>query len=463
MLHEICVIESCEMAPQLSVTRLLTPEMGFHCSLSNWAGFSAEKLRADDSQLILAVAAPEPGEALDFFRSLRTGPRLLPTVAVIPHDATEELMHTVLEATDDFVLWPVRTQELRQRLVRLLEWPDRALDVSRQRLIREIGLAQIVGTSPAFLRVLDYISLVGPSEAPVLLTGETGTGKEVCARSIHFLSRRQQGPFVPVDCGAVPENLAESELFGHTRGSFTGAHRDHRGLIALAEGGTLFLDEVDALSLTSQAKLLRFMQEGTYRPVGGERFVQADVRVIAATNRNVEHAVHDKQFRSDLYFRLNVLRVALPPLRERPGDIAMLARHFLERLTGKNNGAPKSLSPAALGKLELHRWPGNVRELFNVLTRAAVLAPGARVLPGHIVLSDDESSSPERCSTNGDFRDARSAAIAVFEQKYVEQMLRRHQGNITHAARAAGQDRRAFGRLAKKYNLHHKSGFQQAG
>jgi len=456
MLHEICVVESSGMAPQLSVGQLLTPEMGFRCRLSNWTGFSVERLQPNDPQLILAVAAPEPTEALDFLRSLRTGQRRIPTVAVIPHDATEELMHAVLQATDDFILWPVQVQEL--------EWPAHALDISRQRLMREMGLAQIVGTSPSFQRVLEYISLVGPSEAPVLLTGETGTGKEVCARSIHFLSRRQQGPFIPVDCGAIPENLTESELFGHTRGSFTGAHRDHRGLIALAEGGSLFLDEVDALSLTSQAKLLRFMQEGSYRPVGGERFIQADVRVIAATNQNVEHAVQDKQFRSDLYFRLNVLRIALPPLRERPGDIAMLARHFLERLTGQNNAARKSLSPAALGKLELHRWPGNIRELFNVLQRATVLASGARVLPGHIVLSDDVASNSERGpTTNGDFREARSAAIAMFEQNYVEQMLRTHQGNITHAARAAGQDRRAFGRLAKKYNLHHKSGFQQAG
>jgi DNA-binding NtrC family response regulator len=439
------------MAPQLSVGRLLTEEMGFHCSLSNWTSFSVERLRASDFQLVLAVAAPEPIEALDFFRSLRTGQRRVPTVAVIPHDATEELMHAVLEATDDFVLWPVRVQELRHRLVRLLERPVQALDVSRQRLMGEMGLAQIVGTSPAFLRVLEYISLLGPSEAPVLITGETGTGKEVCARTIHFLSRRQPGPFVPVDCGAIPENLTESELFGHIRGSFTDAHRDHRGLIALAEGGT------------SQAKLLRFMQEGTYRPVGGEHFVQSDLRVIAATNRNIEYSVQEKQFRSDLYFRLNVLRVALPPLRERPGDIALLAQHFLDTLTGKKNGARKCFSPAALAKLELHHWPGNVRELCNVLQRAIVLAPGTRILPGHIVLSEDTSSSPEQCSISGNFRDDRSAAIALFEQKYVEQMLRRHQGNITHAARAAGQDRRAFGRLAKKYNLHHKPKFQQAG
>jgi DNA-binding NtrC family response regulator len=354
--------------------------------------------------------------------------------------------------------------------------------------MREMGLAQVVGTSPVFQRVLEYIGLVGPSEAPVLLTGETGTGKEVCARCIHFLSRRRPGPFVPVDCGAIPENLAESELFGHIRGSFTGAHRDHRGLIALAEGGTLFLDEIDALSLTSQAKLLRFIQEGTYRPVGGERFLGSDIRVIAATNRNIEEAVREKQFRSDLYFRLNVLRVKIPPLRERPGDIALLARHFLESLIPRNsrhndghsgglnhglnhghshgldnNDARKSLSPAALGRLELHHWPGNVRELLNVLQRAAVLASGTRILPQHIELAGEEAALAETDSLDGDFRYARSAAIASFEHKYVEQMLRRHQGNITHAARAAGQDRRAFGRLAKKYNLHHKPGFQQAG
>jgi DNA-binding NtrC family response regulator len=462
MLHEICVVESSGIAPQLSMSRLLTPEMGFHCSLSNWTGFSPERLQARDLQLLLAVAAPEAGEAIDFFRSLRARPRRVPTVAVIPPETTEEFMRAVLEVTDDFVLWPVRVQELRQRLVRLLQWPAPALDTTRQNLNRQMGLAQIVGASTVFQRVLDSIALVGPGEAPVLLTGETGTGKEVCARAIHFLSRRQQGPFVPVDCGAIPENLTESELFGHVRGSFTGAHRDHQGLIALAEGGTLLLDEVDALSLNSQAKLLRFMQVGTYRPVGGERFVRTHVRVIAATNRNIESAVQEKQFRSDLYFRLNVLRVNVPPLRERPGDIALLAQHFLESLTGSSHDSRKSLSPAALGKLELHSWPGNVRELFNVLQRAAVLAPGTRVLPIHILFTGDDAVL-DRIPSHGDFRDARSAAIATFEQKYVEEMLLRHGGNITHAARAAGQDRRAFGRLAKKYNLHRRSGFQQAG
>ena len=221
-------------------------------------------------------------------------------------------------------------------------------------------------------------------------------------------------------------------------------------MVTLADGGTLFLDEIDALSLPTQAKFLRFVQESTYRPVGAEQFCRANVRVVAATNRALEQCVRDKQFRSDLYFRLNVLCLLLPALRERRADIELLARHFLEKLADSET-VPKSLSPAALRRLAAHDWPGNVRELLNVMQRAIVLAPGSQILPSHIVLSTSDSSDGENAAPN--FRSARSKAIAAFERQYVQEILQKHHGNITHAARDAGQDRRAFGRLAKKYKM----------
>lgn len=449
MAHELCLVEPTSLAPQLSLSRMLRPDDGYHCRCDNWSAFSPTELNRLDSHLLLAVAVPETTEALSFFRSQLTKPWRIPILAVIPHESSEELLRSASDAADDFMLWPIREPELRERVKRLIGGPTHAMEAAHRVLTGELGLAQVIGSTPAFDEVLAHLARMGPSDAPVLVSGETGTGKEVCARSIHLLSRRRQGPFIPVDCGAIPEHLAESELFGHVRGAFTDAHRDHKGLVSLADGGTLFLDEIDTLSLPTQAKFLRFIQEGTYRPVGAEQFCRANVRVIAATNRTLEHCVRDRQFRSDLYFRLNVLPLPLPPLRERRGDIEPLARHFLEKLADAEAPAPKSLAPAALRRLRAYDWPGNVRELMNVMQRAIVLSPGSQILPSHIVLSTSDSADREYATPN--FRHARSKAIAAFERQYVQEILQKHNGNITHAALEAGQERRAFGRLAKKY------------
>jgi DNA-binding NtrC family response regulator len=288
----------------------------------------------------------------------------------------------------------------------------------------------------------------------VLITGETGTGKEQCARAIHHVSRRRDHPFLPVDCAALPDHLFENEIFGHSRGAFTDAHRDQKGLIGLAEGGTLFLDEIDSLSLPAQAKLLRFLQERTYRPLGGDRFLHADVNVVAATNGDLEQLVHRQAFRSDLFFRLNVLRLHLVPLRERRRDIPLLARHFLSVLCSESGSGTKTLAASTLERLSGMDWPGNVRELANVILRAFVFAKGAQILPAHIqapATAESASRSPE-C-----FRAARVRAIESFEMEYVRETLRRHKGNITQAARQAGKDRRAFGRLVKRYHIDRES------
>lgn len=455
MPYELCLVEPSTMAPQLSLSRMLRPEDGYRCRRNSWSSLSDAELNRLDSQLLLAVAVPESREAISFLLSRVNRPGRIPTLAVIPSESSGEFLRTASDAADDFMLWPIREQELRERVKRLIGDSPRGLESAHAVLTGKLGLAQLVGSTPAFVEVLAQLARVGPSDAPVLISGETGTGKEVCARSIHLLSRRRQGPFIPVDCGAIPEHLAESELFGHARGAFTDAHRDHKGLVSLANHGSLFLDEIDALSLPMQAKFLRFIQERTYRPVGAEQFCLADVRVIAATNRRLEQCVNDKQFRSDLYFRLNVLHLLLPPLRERRGDIELLARHFLEKLADSEATATKLLSPPALWRLSAYDWPGNVRELMNVLQRAVVLAPGSLILPSHIVLSTSDSFHGENASAN--FRSARSNAIAAFERQYVQEILQRHHGNITHAAREAGQDRRAFGRLAKKYNFDSKA------
>jgi DNA-binding NtrC family response regulator len=428
---------------------MLRPEDGYRCKCECWSSFSAKQLSGLGSQLLLAVAVPESSAAISFFRGLSGNPGRTPTLAVVPSESSEELLRSASDASDDFMFWPIRKQELLERVKRLIGATARDKEEARKILTEEMGLAQVIGSSPAFVEVLAQLVRMGPSEAPVLITGETGTGKEVCARSIHLLSRRRQQPFIPVDCGAIPEHLAESELFGHTRGAFTDAHRDHKGLVSLADGGTLFLDEIDALSLNMQAKFLRFIQESTYRPVGGEQFCRANVRVIAATNRRLEQSMQEKQFRNDLYFRLNVLRLSIPPLRERRGDIALLAGYFLEKHGSSGTPARKWLSPVALRKLEGYDWPGNVREVSNIMHRAVLLSPGSQILPCHILLSTSDSRDLDCAPPN--FRRAKSKAIEAFERQYVLDLLEKHDGNITRAAREAGKDRRAFGRLAQKY------------
>ncbi len=397
---------------------------------------------------VLPIASPEPGKAFRLFDWLEQRPIPAPTLAILPASASPEILTTACRLVDDFVLWPFRSSELRQRVVRVLGERRMDVDAVRDRLNRELGLSSLIGADPGFLRAIQSIPRIAANDGAVLITGETGTGKELCARAIHHLSGRRNFPFVPVDCAAFPEQLLENEIFGHARGAFTDARGDQKGLAALAEGGTLFLDEIDALSLPGQAKLLRFLEDHVYRPLGCERFSHANVRIVAATNRDLETGVQNKEFRADLFFRLNVFRLRLVPLRERPGDIAILAQHFLERLSAGRER--KSLSPAALRRLTLHDWPGNVRELRNEIQRACAFTEGCQILPSHVsVPVAVPSSEPHPLR----FRDARARAISEFEKAYVEEILGKHNGNITRAAREAGKERRAFGRLAKKHQI----------
>lgn len=410
-----------------------------------------EALFPATAQLILAWASPWREQAAKFFLNLRSKSARAPIIAVLPEDADTELVRDVLEVAEDFLLEPVRKEELRLRLNRTLGPQFSAAERARQNLLAEMGLANLVGKHASFQHALDQVVSFATCDAPVLITGETGTGKELFAHAIHALSKRKDGPFVPLDCASLPDQLAEDELFGHARGAFTDAHRDRKGLAAIADEGTLFLDELDALSLANQAKFLRFLQEGTYRALGADRFTEVKVRTIAATNSSIEQQVRQRHFRSDLYFRMNVLRLHLPPLRERRGDVSLLARHFLKTQCGPFQSEPKVFSPSALRKLEAHDWPGNVRELLNTVQRAALCSTSHQILPEHVTLSWPTEEKP--ITATGPLRSAKHQVIQEFERDYVARLLAEHGGNITHAARAAGKERRAFGRLAKKYGI----------
>jgi two-component system response regulator GlrR len=425
----------------------LNAAAGFRVERADWNRVIVEGLAPYAMDVILAVVVARAAEAAEVFRWLRHGPVDVPTLAVLPDAPDDELLRCVVDAADDFTVWPVHALELRHRIARLVG-PERMASASVQRQLTDaVGLSQLVGVDPQFTRMVEQLPLIAESDAPVLITGETGTGKELCACAIHQMSRRRHAPFVAVDCAALPDHLFENELFGHARGAFTDAHRDQRGLAASADGGTLFLDEIDALSLTAQAKLLRFLQGRTFKPLGSERTLHADVNVIAATNRDLEASVRDRQFRADLYFRLNVMRLQVPPLRERRGDITVLATHFLQRLRSPHGAPRRAFSSAALRTLVHYDWPGNVRELLNVVQRAAVFSTGRDILPHHLSLP---AGAP---APGPSFRAAKASAVAVFERTYVETLLHKHLGNVTAAAHEARKDRRVFVRLLRKYGI----------
>jgi two-component system response regulator GlrR len=313
------------------------------------------------------------------------------------------------------------------------------------------ALGQFIGEDAQLRSQLALLPRLAKSEVTVLVAGETGTGKELAARALHYLSPRAGAPFVPVNCGALPADLVENELFGHVAGAYTGALRDADGLIREADGGTLFLDEVDSLPAGSQVKLLRFLQEKEFRPVGARKSRQADVRVVAATSANLAEDMRAGRFRADLYYRLNVVTIRLPPLRDRRGDILHLARHFLRKHATRNGLAvPPELTPAATQKLLGYAWPGNVRELENVIQRAVVLAEDECLDARHITLDGESTAAP---TPTAKFHQLKREVVNAFEQRYLTDILRAHNGNITHAARAAGKHRRAFWELMRKHGL----------
>jgi DNA-binding NtrC family response regulator len=402
--------------------------------------------------LVVPVAAREPEQAARLFAWLARQCAGIPTLVVLPPDSPPETLSAASDAVDDFVLWPIRRPELSQRLARLLG-RRRELEAVRARLNEELAVSSLVGADPGFRRTIEVLPRVAASDGAVLITGETGTGKELVARAIHHLSRRRSFPFVPIDCAGFPEQLLENELFGHARGAFTDARTEQKGLAALAEGGTLFLDEIDALSPASQAKLLRFLEDHVYRPLGAERFSRADVRVLAATNQDLERQVGEGRFRRDLFFRLGVFQLRLPPLRDRREDVPLLAQHFVEALSAGGARTTKVLSSSALRRLAAHDWPGNVRELRNEMQRALAMTDGPLILAADLRLPAAAVEGAANEEGTPSFRQARSLALTRFEHDYLVKILERHDGNITRAAREAGKDRRALGRLVKKHGL----------
>jgi len=410
-------------------------------------------LSRDASFAALIALFTDPGfnqnELLESFAPARS----LPVIGLFSADCARFDLPFV-QTCQEVAIWPCSGQELNYRIGKQLPGFDSQPSLGHKLFVR----MNILGNSPEFIQVLDHVGKVIKCDAPVYLDGETGTGKDLIARAIHYLGERKDHPYIAVNCGAFPDQLIENELFGHQRGAYTDARETCSGLIAQAEGGTLFLDEIEALSLKGQVTLLRFIENMNYRPLGGTAAKLANVRVITATNENVEKLVRAGSFRKDLYYRINVLSIRLPPLRARAGDITLLADHFLRRLQAQYRRPDLELHPASREALKYHDWPGNVRELENMLHREFLLADGK-----YIVLDEIEAATRERRHPCSDRRlkkmfrqplvKAKSSLINQFEQQYLAAALDRARGNISEAARMAGKERRSFTRLLQKYDL----------
>ncbi len=344
--------------------------------------------------------------------------------------------------------------------------------IAQQRIIEEnkylhselekvYGLKKIVGSSREIQKVMDMISRVAFSAATILITGESGTGKELVARAIHFTGNRKDKKFIVINCATLSENLLESELFGHVKGAFTGAIKDKKGLFEEADGGTLFMDEIGDIPKSVQAKILRVLQEGEFIPLGDTVTKKVDVRIIAATNQDLLKQVQEKEFREDLYYRLNVIDIKMPPLRERKADIPLLVKHFIEKYNNKENKQIKGISPAVEKELYNYNWPGNVRELENVIERAITLTSGdiisLSVLP--LVKREGNDGDTEDGLFARPYKDARRKAIDSFNIKYITNILNKTNGNVTYAAKESGIERQYLQRMLKRYNIKSKETF----
>ncbi len=308
----------------------------------------------------------------------------------------------------------------------------------------------MIGRSPAFQSALARLDRIAACDAGVLLEGETGTGKELVAREIHYRSERRERPFIPVNCGALPDALLENELFGHARGAYTDARTEQPGMVELADQGTLFLDEVDALTPKAQVTLLRFLQDQRYRPLGSRVERSADVRIVAASNRGLEGLAGSQRFRLDLLYRLRLLYVHLPPLRERPGDAALLAEHFVELASRRFGGPVRPIDADTLAWLDQYAWPGNVRELENLVYQAFLVDDGPHLaIPRPTGLAEAGGDGPPPLN----YRAAKARAIANFERSFLTRALQRAKGNVSAAARLIGTERRHLGRLLKKHGI----------
>jgi two-component system response regulator GlrR len=431
----------------LHLVKMRLTAMGFAvtgCTTGREALAAAKKNRFDLAITDLRLGSEDGLDVTEELLRIHPG---LPVIILTAHGSIPNAVEAMQRGAFGYLTKPFDDKELKAKIEEGLSPQRMRGEIQRLKsLVNELyGMENIVARSPAMQRLLQQVVQVADSDATILLFGETGTGKEVFARVIHSNSRRSKGPFVALNCAAIPETLFESELFGHVRGAFTSAHGAKRGLFQSANGGTLFLDEIGEMPLSMQVKLLRAVQEREVREVGSEISTKIDVRIIAATNKDLGEAVKNGSFRNDLYYRISVVPLFIPPLRDRRDDIPLLAQHFLTSSAKRANKDLRGFTPAALNRLVSNPWAGNVRELENVIEKAAVMTRQDMITPDLLPSLGTSPDAPLKPLTE---------AKEEFEKTYLKNVLQLTGGNISRAAQFAGRYRADFYKMLRKYGLH---------
>src|SRR4051794_22540990 len=441
-LGRILVVEDDESLRR--VTQVQLEKCGYETIVAADVPAALELLEKEACHLVITDLNLPGASGLELLKKVRVEYPETTVVVVTAYGTIETAVEAMRAGAYDYITKPVHPDELRALVRRVLERRELIEEVRalRSSLDQKYGFENIIGRSSALLQVLDSASRVAPTDATVLILGETGTGKELLAKAIHFISLRRQRPFVVINCGAIPAELLESELFGHVKGSFTGAMTHKKGKVEIAEGGTLFLDEIGEMSLELQVRVLRLLQEREIDKVGATKLIRVDVRIIAATHRNLETLVADGQFREDLYYRLAVIPLSLPPLRDRMEDISELVNQFFERSKLRHDRPDLTLSAAVMPCFVNYRWPGNVRELENVIERLVLLCRGDEIgvadLPANIRLRrpSPDPTAPTLAITEG--------GLNAVERKLIVKALRESNWNQTQAARQLAISRKTL-------------------
>ena len=439
-----------------TMLRTLINGWGYAVSEADDGSTAIEKIKETSFDLVLMDVRMVKVSGLEALETIKSYNPAIPVIIMTAYSSVETAVEALKQGAHDYLTKPLDFDKVRLTLERAMEHTRLKEEnrLLRETLGQKFDSRNIIGKSPTLLKLLETVAQVAPSEATVLITGESGTGKELIAGALHFNSLRKGGPFVKINCAAITETLLESELFGHEKGAFTGADRRKEGRFSQAHGGTLFLDEVSEMSLMMQVKLLRAVQEREFNRVGGDITIQVDVRVIAATNKNLVEQINEGAFREDLYYRLNVVELQVPPLLERKEDIPLLARHFLEMFTDKNRKEIKGFTPKAMDNLIRHDWPGNVRELMNAVERGVVLARsnylGVEDFPfmkDSLMQNDPDSANPAELFMSGDM------PLEDVERAAILNTLEAAGGNKSEAARRLGITRKTLHKKLKAYGV----------
>ena len=459
MVQRILIVDD---EPDMTETcRRALGSAGYQCFTSNDAREALTLLASERPDLLLTDLRMPEMDGMEMLRRAKEVDSQIPVLMLTAHATLESAVAAVKAGAFDFIAKPFSIDQLKLAVERALTWRRQQNEILQLReQLGIVGFENIIGRSNALQQVLELVRKAARSDANILVLGESGTGKELIARAVRANSPRAAQPFVAVDCASLPENLLESELFGHEKGAFTGAVAAKQGLVETANRGTLFLDELGELPLGLQVKFLRALQERQIRRVGGTRSIDVDIRVVCATNRDLRELVKGGAFREDLYYRIAVIDIALPPLRERPGDVELLAMSFLAKFARRDTAAPRGFEPEAMAALETYSWPGNVRELQNVVERACALTEGEMItladLPAHLrTVAPPPSARPPAADTASKLtlKEAKERWISDLESAYVAELLRREGGNVSQAARKAGVDRKTLHRLLNKHSI----------